>query len=371
MVRPFIEARHGRAPIRYPHPDLEESLRDTYGVVVFHEQIIDIVAVMTGCGRGEADRIRRGLSDPESQGRIKVWFAQHAAAGGYDAETIQRTWGIVEAFGSYGFCKAHAVAFAVPTYQSAWLKAHHQAAFYAGLLTHDPGMYPKRLLLADARRRGVPVLPLDVNRSAVAHRIELVSDSRGSTGESAEDPAEDPAGGSKTWGLRLALSDVYGITEAEAARIAGGQPYASLLDFWERARPSRPLAARLAQVGALDAFGANRRDLQLHLTELHRGARGAGGGQLPLAGGRKTDPAGLPDLSSAETLSAELGVLSMDASRHLMDDHRGFLDELPCWPPSAPSSATSWTPTGTAGRSSRPPGNWAPGCVPWRRSAAP
>ncbi|EPD61559.1 DNA polymerase III subunit alpha [Streptomyces sp. HGB0020] len=310
MVRPFIEARHGRAPVTYPHPDLEEPLKSTYGVVVFHEQIIDIVAIMTGCGRGEADRVRRGLSDPESQGRIKVWFAQHAAAKGYDAETIRRTWEIVEAFGSYGFCKAHAVAFAVPTYQSAWLKAHHPAAFYAGLLTHDPGMYPKRLLLADARRRGVPVLPLDVNRSAVAHRIELVS--------------ESPV----TWGLRLALSDVHGISEAEAARIAEGQPYASLLDFWERARPSRPLAGRLAQVGALDAFGANRRDLQLHLTELHRGARGAGGGQLPLTGGRKTAPAGLPDLSEAEKLSAELGVLSMDATHHLMDDHRAFLDEL-------------------------------------------
>ncbi|EPJ36974.1 putative Error-prone DNA polymerase [Streptomyces afghaniensis 772] len=307
MVRPFIEARHGRAPIRYPHPDLEEPLKETYGVVVFHEQIIDIVDIMTGCGRGEADRVRRGLSDPESQGRIKVWFAQHAAANGYDAETIQRTWEIIEAFGSYGFCKAHAVAFAVPTYQSAWLKAHHPAAFYAGLLTHDPGMYPKRLLLADARRRGVPVLPLDVNASGVAHRIELVSGK---------------------WGLRLALSDVHGISEAEAARIAEGQPYASLVDFWERGRPSRPLAQRLAQVGALDAFGANRRDLQLHLTELHRGARGAGGGQLPLAGGRKTAPAGLPDLTSSERLSAELGVLSMDASRNLMDDHRAFLDEL-------------------------------------------
>ncbi|MER5752063.1 DNA polymerase III subunit alpha [Streptomyces sp. NPDC002088] len=310
MVRPFIEARHGRATIRYPHPDLEGPLKETYGVVVFHEQIIDIVDIMTGCGRGEADQVRRGLSDPESQGRIRFWFAQHAAANGYDAETIQRTWEIVEAFGSYGFCKAHAVAFAVPTYQSAWLKAHHPAAFYAGLLTHDPGMYPKRLLLADARRRGVPILPLDVNRSAVAHRIELVS--------------ESPA----AWGLRLALSDVHGISEAEAARIADGQPYASLLDFWERARPSRPLAQRLAQVGALDAFGANRRDLQLHLTELHRGGRGAGGGQLPLAGGCKTAPAGLPDLSDAERLSAELGVLSMDTSRNLMDDHRAFLDEL-------------------------------------------
>src|SRR6185312_9008134 len=126
----------------------------------------------------------RGLSDPESQGRIKVWFAQHAAARGYETETIQRTWEIVEAFGSYGFCKAHAVAFAVPTYQSAWLKAHHPAAFYAGLLTHDPGMYPKRLLLADARRRGVPILPLDVNRSGAAYRIELTSgDSRDSHDE--------------------------------------------------------------------------------------------------------------------------------------------------------------------------------------------
>ncbi|MGW0825655.1 DNA polymerase III subunit alpha [Streptomyces sp. NPDC002845] len=310
MVRPFIATRHGRAPVRYPHEDLEGPLKETYGVVVFHEQIIDIVHLMTGCGRDEADRIRRGLSDPESQGRIRVWFAQHAAEKGYDAETIARTWEIVEAFGSYGFCKAHAVAFAVPTYQSAWLKAHHPAAFYAGLLTHDPGMYPKRLLLADARRRGVPILPLDVNRSAVAHRIELVSGSLGG------------------WGIRLALSDVHGISEAEAARIADGQPYASLVDFWERARPSRPLSQRLAQVGALDAFGANRRDLQLHLTELHRGARGAGGGQLPLAGGRKTAPAGLPGLSSAEQLSAELGVLSMDVSRNLMDDHREFLDEL-------------------------------------------
>ncbi|MFF0738680.1 DNA polymerase III subunit alpha [Streptomyces chartreusis] len=316
MVRPFIEARHGRAPVRYPHKDLEGPLRETYGVVVFHEQIIDIVHIMTGCGRDEADRVRRGLSDPESQGRIRVWFAQHAAAKGYDAETIGRTWEIVEAFGSYGFCKAHAVAFAVPTYHSAWLKAHHPAAFYAGLLTHDPGMYPKRLLLADARRRGVPILPLDVNASGVAHRIELVSES----GESKSSR--------KVWGLRLALSDVHGISEAEAARVADGQPYASLLDFWERARPSRPLAQRLAQVGALDAFGANRRDLQLHLTELHRGARSGGGGQLPLAGGRKTAAAGLPDLTSAERLSAELGVLSMDASRNLMDDHRAFLDEL-------------------------------------------
>ncbi|MFF3690899.1 DNA polymerase III subunit alpha [Streptomyces sp. NPDC002187] len=313
MVRPFIEARHGRAPIRFPHPDLEGPLKETYGVVVFHEQIIEMVNLMTGCGRDEADRVRRGLSDSESQGKIKVWFAQQAEARGYMPEVIARTWEIIAAFGSYGFCKAHAVAFAVPTYQSAWLKAHHPAAFYAGLLTHDPGMYPKRLLLADARRRGVPVLPLDVNRSAVAHRIELVSD-----------------GGRDVWGLRLALTDVHGISEAEAARIEAGQPYSSLRDFWERAHPGRPVAERLAQVGALDAFGANRRDLMLHLAELHRGRRspGAYGSQLPLGDGRKTAPVGLPDLGDTERLSAELGVLGMDASRHLMGDHHAFLAEL-------------------------------------------
>ncbi|MFE4022828.1 DNA polymerase III subunit alpha [Streptomyces sp. NPDC059101] len=319
MVRPFIDARHGRTAVRYPHPDLEEPLRETYGVVVFHEQIIEILRIMTGCRRDEADERRRALSDPEAQGLVRDWFARRAAGRGYPPEVVAHTWEIVEAFGAYGFCKAHAVAFAVPTYQSAWLKAHHPAAFYAGLLTHDPGMYPKRLLLADARRRGVPVLPLDVNRSAVTHRIELVSGREG---------APD------SWGLRLALSDVYGMSRAEARRIADGRPYRSLQDLWQRARPSRPVADRLARVGALDAFGANRRDLLLYLAELHHHGRRAPDGQLALhtgdeaRGAEPVEPAGLPDLGDVERLSAELGVLGMDASRHLMADHQEFLTEL-------------------------------------------
>lgn len=334
MVRPFIEARHGRRPVRYPHPDLAEPLRETYGVVVFHEQVIELLRIMTGCARDEADEKRRALSHPELQGRLRAWFARCAERRGYPPDVIARTWEIVEAFGSYGFCKAHAVAFAVPTYQSAWLKAHHPAAFYAGLLTHDPGMYPKRLLLADARRRGVPVLPLDVNRSAVAHRIELVSGSGGG----------GPRSGA-VWGLRLALCDVHGMSEAEARRIAAGQPYHSLQDLWQRARPSRPVAERLARVGALDAFGANRRDLLLYLAELHRHGRQASGGQLTLPSGAldgagaqraapadQVEPAGLPDLSDIERLSAELGVLGMDTSRHLMADHRDFLAELGALP---------------------------------------
>ncbi|UBI39642.1 MULTISPECIES: DNA polymerase III subunit alpha [Streptomyces] len=325
MVRPFIEARHGRAPARYPHPDLAEVLRETHGVVVFHEQVIEILRIMTGCDRGYADETRRALSKPELLGRVRAWFADRAAERGYSADVVRRTWEIVEAFGSYGFCKAHAVAFAVPTYQSAWLKAHHPAAFYAGLLTHDPGMYPKRLLLADARRHGVPVLPLDVNRSDSAYRIELVPERR--------------------FGIRLALSEVHGISEAETERIVVGRPYTSLPDLWQRARPGLPVAERLARVGALDAFGTNRRDLLLHLAELHRHQRGAGGSrgsrrrgpaatQPTLVDDARTEPIGLPDLDAKERLGAELNVLGMDTSRHLMTDHRAFLRELGALPAS-------------------------------------
>jgi error-prone DNA polymerase len=338
MVRPFIEARHGRRPPAYPHPDLEPVLRETFGVVVFHEQVIGIISVMTGCDRGVADEARRALSDEERQGRVRAWFLGEARRRGYPAEDVERTWEIVAAFGSYGFCKAHAVAFAVPTYQSAWLKAHHPAAFYAGVLEHDPGMYPKRLLLADARRRGVPVLPLDVNRSAVSYRIEPAP------GEGEPGPGDAESGGGsgggrrvRRWGLRLALREVQGIAEADAERIAAGRPYASLADLWRRARPPRPVAERLAQVGALDAFApdGNRRDLLLQIAELHRRGRGETGaraGQLALdrlaPETAVPEPAGLPDLDEGERLGAELGVLGMDASRHLMDEHAEFLREL-------------------------------------------
>lgn len=153
------------------------------------------------------------------------------------------------------------------------------------------------------------VLPLDVNRSGPDHRIELVSGK---------------------WGLRLALSEVHGISEAEVGRIVEGQPYSSLPDLWQRARPGRPVAERLVQVGALDAFGANRRDLLLQVAELRRpgGRAFTHDGQLPLMASEPAVPAGLPDMDDTERLNAELGVLGMDASRHLMSDHHTFLEEL-------------------------------------------
>jgi error-prone DNA polymerase len=156
MVRPFLEARQGWKPADLLHPDLEPVLAQTHGVVVFHEQVLQIVSVMTGCSLAEADEIRRALGDPEGQLEVQAWFVPTALAAGYEQGVVERVWSVLKAFGSFGFCKAHAAAFALPTYQSAWLKAHHPAAFLAGVLTHDPGMYPKRLILDDARSSASP-----------------------------------------------------------------------------------------------------------------------------------------------------------------------------------------------------------------------
>ncbi|MFH7335441.1 DNA polymerase III subunit alpha [Streptomyces sp. KHY 26] len=314
MPERYIAARHGGTPA-YAHPDLEPVLADTYGVTIWHEQIIETLRVLTGCDRAFAEITRRALGDKERLPEIREWFHERARARGYGASVRDEVWRTVEAFGAYGFCRAHAVAFAVPALQSAWLKAHHPAFLLAGLLEHDPGMWPKRVLVADARRRGVPVLPVDVNRSRARHTVEKADGDR--------------------WGVRLALSAVRGIGEQECARIEEGQPYASLSDFWQRARPSRPVAERLAEIGALGPLHdgrLTRRDLLLQIAELHRAARNrsAGTGQLPLIAGAVggSEPSGLPEMTGREALGAELNSLGIDVSRHLMEHHHRLLREV-------------------------------------------
>ena len=188
MVRPFLEHRHGFAPEVYPHPDLKPVLQETHGVTVFHEQILKTFDVMTGCGLARADEFRRALGNEVLELKVEEFFRREARVKGYSPEVVDKVWGTLKAFGSFGFCKAHGAAFAVPTYQSAWLKAHHPEAFLAGLWEHDPGMYPKRLLVAEARRLGIPILPLDINRSQAEYRVERVADGAGC--RQAGDPAE-------------------------------------------------------------------------------------------------------------------------------------------------------------------------------------
>ena len=408
MVRPFLEARHGWAEATYPHPDLVEALAETCGVVVFHEQVLRLVSVLTGCSLAEADEVRRALGDPTGEPEVRTWFVPRVLAHGYGLQVAEQAWSVLKAFGSFGFCKAHAAAFALPTYQSAWLKAHHPAAFLASVLTHDPGMYPKRLILDDARQFGIAILGLDVNRSDEVYRVEHVgvldeppSEILGSP------PRHQPVPGlpdGRAYGIRMALTDVKGVSEAEVSRIMAGRPYASLSDFWYRAVVSRPIVERLVLAGGFDSvYGIGgpaglrrrgqltRRDLLLQIAELDAEARaglrqarrrtagkrvsaggnGGGAGSSPGggAGGAGSSPGGgagpqvielaarqsqaaavvvaapvqlafelcddfagmatgLPELTEGEQVHAELEVLGLDVSRHVLDFYVPLLSAL-------------------------------------------
>jgi error-prone DNA polymerase len=403
MITPYLEAKQGwRAPA-YLHDDLRPILGQTHGVVVFHEQVIEMIALFTGVGYAQADERRRALGDVEGMAETRRWFFPRALGRGYPLAVVEEVWRVLEAFASFGFCKAHAAAFALPTYQSAWLKAHWPAHFLAGVLTHDPGMYPKRLILDDARQLGIAVLGLDVNTSRKEYAVERLGDA-------------GPGG----YGIRLALAEVKGINEAEVNRILAARPYHSLSDFWHRARVSRPIVERLVLAGGFDTVygigsadaddgvrrrgAVTRRDLLLQVAELDRHARAverAGRGR-GLAGRRvasavrapavaraeqaaarnSSDPAtradapaperhelarpgvwaqaaaqsratatpppvtsvqlaldlgdapgegavsGLPEMSATERMRAELEILGLDASQHVVATYDRFLDEL-------------------------------------------
>jgi len=369
MITPFLRARHGLAEPRYPDEKLRGALQETGGVVVFHEQVLRIIDVLTGCGLAEADLVRRHLSTPGGPERTAPWFRAKADIRGFDPETIERVWEVVSAFGGFGFCKAHAAAFAIPVYQSAWLKRHHPAAFYAGVLTHDPGMYPKRVIIGDARLSGVQVLPVDVNASSGEWRTEQPA---------AGDPVPDDRRPAR-WAIRLpgrrddhraadsgappaircSLREVKGISDAEVERVVSGQPYASLRDFWDRARVSRPVVERLALIGAFDSLypggapadpggapadpgGApapTRRDLLARVGVLARQAASARQGTsqaLDLFVSADTAdgmadlvPAGeLRELDIAERVEAELEILGFDVSQHVIDFYADLLAGL-------------------------------------------
>ena len=407
MITPYLDAKQGWSMPTYLHDDLRPVLRETRGVVVFHEQVIEIVAQLTGCTLAEADEARRALGDRQGMAEVRAWFRPAAAARGYSPGVVEAVWKVLEAFGSFGFCKAHAAAFALPTYQSAWLKTHHTAHFLAGVLTHDPGMYPKRLILDDARHFGVAVLGLDVDRSRRAYTVERLdlpgAEGTGPGAGPGAGPGTGPGAGpgagpgGRRYGIRLALSEVKGISDAEVARIEAASPYQSLTDLWHRAQPSRPVAERLVVAGGLDrVYGiedagtvsrrgkVTRRDLLLQVADLDRYSRAvtrAAGSRIergrgaapdgtlrPAGAGAERDgiwarttaqsravrpavpvdsvqltldlgdaPAdalhtgevsGLPELSPSERVRAELEVLGLDVSRHVVELYDPFLDEL-------------------------------------------
>ena len=304
MITPFLNARHGFKPAQLIHPDLHDILAQTEGVVVFHEQVIQIIAIMAEISYAEADEKRRALGDFSKQQEVCDWF--YSRTSRYPKPVVDEIWNVLRAFASFGFCKAHAAAFALPTYQSAWLKTHHPAAFIAGLLTHDPGMYPKRLILDEARQMGIAALPVDVNKSDLVYRVE----------------------GN---GIRMALSDVAGISEAEATNIVRAQPYLDLTDFVRRAGATLPTTEKLIMVGAFDSLhNINRRDLLLHLADINRSPAAALPGAQMTFGFKAPDlkPSGLPDLTNTEKVRTEIETLGMEVSSHLLEFYGHFLNQI-------------------------------------------
>lgn len=252
MPRLFLEARHGQRQPDYIDPRLEPILKETLGIVVFHEQVMLLIDELTGCGLGASDVLRRRMGDAAFMPEFERFVRERAADRGFTPEVIEKAWNILSGFASFGFAKAHGAAFALPTYQSAWLKTHYPAAHIAGLLTHDPGMWPKDLLVAEARHLGVPILPMDVQRSTEEYRLEVTDDGK--------------------IGVRMALTDLIGSSEKERARIVAHQPFSSLQDFRDRVRPRKTTFESLARVGALDAFIDNdpkrRHELLVHIRRI-------------------------------------------------------------------------------------------------------
>jgi error-prone DNA polymerase len=240
-------------------------------------------------------------------------FLRRAGERGVERAAAERTWDAVAQFASFGFCKAHAAAFAVPTYRSAWLKAHYPAHFLAGILTHDPGMYPRRALLDDARRRGIAILPLDVNVSEPEYT------------------AEEVGGGG--YGIRLALQDVHGISEAEIRSILiarAEEPFTSVEDFLGRTSVARPVVEALAHAGAFDALPGSTRRGHLFAAITTESAREGDQLRLPLAA-RTTGhhpPHAFRDYTDAEIVRAELEVLGLDATRHIASFYAPLFRDL-------------------------------------------
>jgi error-prone DNA polymerase len=318
MISPFLKSRHGWSARKIIHPDLYTILRDTEGVVVFHEQVISIIATLTHCSLAHADEMRRALGDRQGQQKVCDWFYPAAAEHGYSLEVINEVWEVLRAFASFGFCKAHAAAFAFPTYQSAWLKTHYPAAFLAGLLTHDPGMYPKRLILDEVRQMGISIAPLDVNNSDQSYRVEVAEDG--------------------TQSIRIALSTINGISTEEIEKIIAARPYTDLADFYYRSGASQPIIESMILTGAFDRLhciikgGAiNRRDLLLHLGDLIKGPTMPSALRSQMTIGFEApalEASGLPDLGSNEKVAHEVKRLGMDITHHMLEFYSHFLNSI-------------------------------------------
>jgi DNA polymerase III subunit alpha len=284
MVDDFIDRKHGRAVVKYPHPELEDILKPTYGVILYQEQVMQIAQVLSGYTLGSADLLRRamGKKKAEEMAMQRQAFTDGATARGIDGDVAAQIFDLMEKFAGYGFNKSHSAAYALVAYQTAWLKAHYTAAFMAAVLSADMDTTDKVVRLIDeCRQLGIAVQPPDIN--ACGYRFTVANATT----------------------IRYGLGAIKGVGEAAIvalveARQAGGI-YRDLFDLCHR-NDARKLNRRaleaLIKAGALDSLGARRRGLMTILEQAMQAAEQ----QANAAAHGQTDLFGLSDGNEASTL---------------------------------------------------------------------
>ena len=313
MVEEFIKRKRGREPIHYLDAALEPILKETYGVIVYQEQVMQIAQVLAGYTLGDADNLRRamGKKKAEEMALERVRFLAGAAKQGLKAEASGEIFDQMETFAAYGFNKSHSAAYALVSFQTAYLKAHFPQQFMAALLTMEMGDTDKTYKnIADCRARGTRILPPDVNQSGEDFTVD---------------------GGD----IRFGLGAVRGIggKAIETILAARTTPFTSLADFCRRVRGlviNKRLIENLVECGAFDSLGMGRARLAAAAEDMLRWAerveRDANSDQQSLFGGASaaalTDPPPIPvvaEWSEKEMQRAEKEAIGIFLTGHPLD----------------------------------------------------
>ena len=326
MVDDFIDRKHGRAKVAYPHPKLENILKPTYGVILYQEQVMQIAQVLAGYTLGGADLLRRamGKKKPEEMAKQGEIFVKGAVERGVDEATAKYIFDLMEKFAGYGFNKSHSAAYALVAYQTLWLKTHYPAAFMAAVLSADMDNTDKVVhLIEECRDMGLEVLPPEVNRSSYMFTVD----------------------GEQT--IVYGLGAIKGVGEAAIEGIIQARdrdgPYRDLFDFCRRIdlrKCNRRVLESLIRAGALDGLGTNRATLMmqlplaLKLAEQHHAQQAAGQNDLFGLGEPQAAPAlgiipdDVDDWSDDERLRGEKETLGLFLTGHPIDFYEAEIQQL-------------------------------------------
>ncbi len=345
-VHPYIRRKQGREVVTYAHPLLEPILRDTLGVILYQEQIIEIAMYVAGMKPGRADGFRRAMT--RHLNRVEMSSLEDEFIGGCLANGVPRSvadqlFAAVQGFAVYGFCRSHAAAFARTSYETAWMKLHHPVEFGCGLLNNQPmGFYHPSVLVEDLKRHGMKALPVDINRSDVrcvpetlplALPLPATAGTRGL--QASANPATAGTRGKTEYAMRIGFNYVRDLGEDGRKAIVEERErrgtYRSFDDFLARLRggPIGPRAVRnLVMVGAFDALGEPRRELLWGWQERWHGAGLRKGidkqPELRLDG----TPPSLPHVDDFDANQLEYRISDLSTGHHLIHFCRDRLREL-------------------------------------------